>query len=185
MEATTKRAMTGITIEDQIKAIHQSQGLAEEDQQQSGSRIGPAVPKMPPPPSHLQMMGQQQNPYMMKPNNPPPMQHQLPPQGGFSQMPPPQLLQQTQQQQLQHQQQFESDEPASKRLKTEDNLIGENEFLALHGAKGPVTFHIQIPQVSEKPEWNLNGQTITLVMELTETVKLFRCVFYLQHKIAI
>ena len=61
------------------------------------------------------------------------------------------------------------DEPAAKRFKTEEQLVPEAEFLAQFGSE-PVTFSIQVPIVSEKPEWNLNGQLLKLTMPLTEQV---------------
>ena len=62
------------------------------------------------------------------------------------------------------------DQPLSKRLKTEETLISETDYLAQHASKGPVSFNVQIPNVPEKPEWNLNGQLIPFSMPLTETV---------------
>jgi splicing factor 3A subunit 1 len=43
-EKTSKKAMANITIEDQINAIHRSQGLIDDDSS-AANRIGPAVPK--------------------------------------------------------------------------------------------------------------------------------------------
>ncbi len=64
-----------------------------------------------------------------------------------------------------------SDEPSAKRLKTaEELLIPEQDYLAQYGGMGPVLFNISVPNVPEKPEWNLNGQVISLTMPLTETV---------------
>jgi len=65
------------------------------------------------------------------------------------------------------------EEPASKRQKTEDQFIPEAEFLAMHGDKGPVKFSVQIPNVTDKPEWNLKGQLIPFSMSLTDTVFIF------------
>ena len=65
------------------------------------------------------------------------------------------------------------DLPSSKRLRTEETLIPEADFLAQHASKGPVSFNVQIPNVPEKPEWNLNGQLIPFSMPLTEMVTVF------------
>ncbi len=42
-EKTSKKAMANITIEEQINAIHRSQGLLDDDS--AANRIGPSVPK--------------------------------------------------------------------------------------------------------------------------------------------
>ncbi|KAL1132268.1 hypothetical protein AAG570_010225, partial [Ranatra chinensis] len=60
------------------------------------------------------------------------------------------------------------DEPPPKKQKTEDNLIPEAQFLAQN--KGPVSFKVLVPLLGDKPEWRLNGQTISLVMHLSENV---------------
>jgi splicing factor 3A subunit 1 len=59
------------------------------------------------------------------------------------------------------------DEPSSKKQKTEDNLIPEDEYIAANPE--PVNVQIVVPQVPDKPEWQLNGQTINLTLPLTET----------------
>ncbi len=43
-EKTSKKAMANITIEDQINAIHRSQGLLDDDSS-AANRIGPSIPK--------------------------------------------------------------------------------------------------------------------------------------------
>lgn len=60
------------------------------------------------------------------------------------------------------------DEPPSKKLRGEDNLIGEAAFLAAH--KGPVTLQVQVPVSNDKPEWRLNGQMVSLTLSLNDTV---------------
>uniref|UniRef100_W8C6H1 Splicing factor 3A subunit 1 n=2 Tax=Ceratitis capitata TaxID=7213 RepID=W8C6H1_CERCA len=60
------------------------------------------------------------------------------------------------------------DEPPNKKMRTEDNLISEEEFIANH--KSPITIQIQIPSVIDKSEWKLNGQTIAFSMSLSDTV---------------
>lgn len=60
------------------------------------------------------------------------------------------------------------DEPPNKKLRGEDNLLPEDQFLAMHN--GPVTLQVQIPSASDKPEWRLNGQTVAITLSLTDTV---------------
>ena len=170
-KTTSKRALT---VEDQLKAIHQSQGLVEDD----SAKIGPSIPKgapgMPPKPA-AQTVPQQTimlSNYKIL-NVPagtlptqvaPPLSQSRPMVPQFGGMPPMPMS-------LGGEQQAGSDEPSAKRVKTaEEQLVPEAEFLALHGAKGPVKFIVQVPSVSEKPEWNLNGQSIPFSMDLTDTV---------------
>lgn len=182
-DTTSKRALGGISVEDQIKAIHQSQGLLDDSGvvAQSGSRIGPTVTQQQqqPPPHQLSM----KPPSMMAP---PPMMPPKPlvnlappiPSGAPFGVPPsvPNIAPPTSSLLL-----SDDLQPASKRLKTgEDNLIPENEFLSMHEAKGPVTFYVHLPLVPEKPEWNLNGQLISLVLPLTETVSQLDYVYCLK-----
>merc|ERR550519_3081869 len=66
------------------------------------------------------------------------------------------------------QQHEETEGPQAKRQRTEDNLIPEGEFMARN--LSPVTFKLSVPMMSDKPEWNLQGQMLSLTMPLTETV---------------
>lgn len=60
------------------------------------------------------------------------------------------------------------EEPPSKKLRSEDNLLPESDFLALHN--GPVSLQVQVPSGVDKPEWRLNGQVILLNLALTDSV---------------
>ncbi|KAJ8678963.1 hypothetical protein QAD02_014750 [Eretmocerus hayati] len=60
------------------------------------------------------------------------------------------------------------DEPQAKRLRTEDNLIPEAQFLARN--RGPVQVNILVPIMTEKPEWKLNGQTLNITLQITDSV---------------
>lgn len=60
------------------------------------------------------------------------------------------------------------EEPQSKKLRSEDHLIPEAQFISMH--KSPVTIQVQIPNISDKSEWKLNGQTVALSLALTDTV---------------
>ena len=65
-------------------------------------------------------------------------------------------------------QQLIEEEPPNKKLRGEDNLLPEIDFLAMH--KGPVTLQVQAPTGVDKPEWRLNGQIISLTMALNDSV---------------
>lgn len=60
------------------------------------------------------------------------------------------------------------DEPPNKKAKSEDNLMPESLWLAQHNS-GPIVVKVAIPHDSSKPEWNLNGQTLTFNLPLTDT----------------
>jgi len=64
------------------------------------------------------------------------------------------------------------EEPAFKKQRTEDNLIPEEEFLLQHS--GPVTFQVNTPNISDKPEWKLQGQTIDLTLHVTDQVSVIK-----------
>ncbi|XP_005182034.1 splicing factor 3A subunit 1 [Musca domestica] len=64
------------------------------------------------------------------------------------------------------------DEPPNKKLRSEDNLVPEAEFIAMH--KSPITIQVQIPNVIDKSEWKLNGQTIAVSLALTDAVTLLK-----------
>ena len=182
MEMTSKRAMTGISLEDQIKAIHQSQGLVVAE---DTSKIGPSVPRpqggptsmiVPPQMSFVPPPSQSTQPGMYNPMQlqmqmqPPPQQQMIrPPPPMMGMVPPPPPPSTTSHISLPAGSAVE--EPASKRQKTEEQLVSEDEFLAQYGHKGPITFSVQVPVVTDKPEWNLNGQIISLTLPLTETVR--------------
>ncbi|EDV42309.1 uncharacterized protein Dana_GF17916 [Drosophila ananassae] len=59
------------------------------------------------------------------------------------------------------------DEPPTKKMRSEDNLIPEADFIASH--KSPVTIQVQVPN-SDKSEWKLNGQMIAITLPLTEPI---------------
>lgn len=64
------------------------------------------------------------------------------------------------------------DEPPNKKMRTEDHLIPEAQFLAHH--KGPVTLQVQIPNQNDKSEWRLNGQTISMTLALTDSITILK-----------
>lgn len=64
------------------------------------------------------------------------------------------------------------EEPPSKKLRSEDNLLPESDFLALHN--GPVSLQVQVPAGADKPEWRLNGQIISFNLALGDSVSTFK-----------
>lgn len=64
------------------------------------------------------------------------------------------------------------EEPSMKKLRTEDNLIAEDEFLKRN--PGPIAFKVQTPNVPDKPEWGLNGQMITLTLPATDMISVIK-----------
>lgn len=64
------------------------------------------------------------------------------------------------------------DEPPSKKSRTEDHLIEESVFLQRH--KGPVTIQVQCPNLTEKSEWRLSGQIISMQLQLTDAVSVLK-----------
>lgn len=81
----------------------------------------------------------------------------------------------------------QEDEPPNKKSRTEDNLIPEAQFITMHKvswlafgltgwwhdsshSQSPVTIQVQVPNATDKSEWRLNGQTIPVVLDLTDTV---------------
>lgn len=60
------------------------------------------------------------------------------------------------------------DEPPNKKQRSEDNLLPESDFLAMH--KGPVSLQVQAPNNVDKPEWRLNGQIISLTLSLSDSI---------------
>ena len=61
------------------------------------------------------------------------------------------------------------EEPPSKKIKSgEDNLMPEADFLARNVS--PVTFRVAVPNAGDKTEWNLNGQTLTVTLSLSDPI---------------
>lgn len=81
----------------------------------------------------------------------------MPPQGGPGGMPPPSMMEPQfvpPPQELPPQ--IIDDEPPNKKSRTEDHLVPENEWMARNS--GPITIQVQIPNMTDKTEWRLNGQ---------------------------
>lgn len=62
----------------------------------------------------------------------------------------------------------EDESPASKKLKTEDALIPEQEFLKQSPAT--ITIRVAVPHVADKSEWNLTGQSLSMTLSVTDTM---------------
>jgi splicing factor 3A subunit 1 len=70
------------------------------------------------------------------------------------------------------------DEPAAKRMRSEDNLIPEDEFLATHS--GSVTLCVQCPSQPDKPDLRLHGQRLTVTLNLTDMVSALKSAIHEQ-----
>merc|ERR1712106_951233 len=144
-EAAARAARANISLDDQIAQIHRQKGLIP-DQQDTKTVVVAAPPQ--PAVQQVQMVppmivGVPMRPAMVVPTR---------------QMAPVYIQQQT----------MDEDEPANKRQRTEENLIPEGEFLARN--LSPVTFKVMVPQMPDKPEWKLDGQILTLTLQLTDAV---------------
>jgi len=60
------------------------------------------------------------------------------------------------------------DEPPQKRMRTEESLVPEAQFIRQH--PGRVNLHVSVPNVDDKPEWKLNGQVLQLSFPITENI---------------
>lgn len=97
------------------------------------------------------------------------------------------------------------EEPQAKKLRTEDSLIPEQQFLARNKVKnqylsiyllkdakrnqifwnlfflqGPIQINIAVPMMTEKAEWKLNGQTLNITLQLSDTVSTMKAVIHEQ-----
>jgi len=181
---TTSAVMSGMTLDDQIAAIHASKGLAPTKVEGEKPSIGPqapdqtkptpsqppalraplitvvpGLPSVPRPVLAPMVPGMLPTPLMMSGMMMPGMMP--PPYGMF---PPPPMM---------HQPPPPEDEPSTKRQKTEQelNLIPEAEFVAAH--PDPVKIIIQVPPAptTEKNEWNFQGHQLEFSMEMQHTVQ--------------
>ncbi|KAI6661657.1 hypothetical protein LOD99_13530 [Oopsacas minuta] len=70
-------------------------------------------------------------------------------------------------------------DPMAKRPRTEEEmLVHEDEFIRYH--PGPVSFRVQCPQLPEKPEWNLNGQILTINLPVEDQVSVIKAMIAAQ-----
>ncbi|KAF4520235.1 hypothetical protein B566_EDAN009960 [Ephemera danica] len=185
VEAATRAARANITLEEQIHQIHKVKGLLPDEEKE---KIGPKPnrhgadhvliaasiskgpqppskqpplpkpgPMMQPKPGPMGPMGMPPQPMLMVPNMPPQMR------------PPPLMARPAFPVPMKHPMEMELEEvPSAKKQRTEDTLIPEADFLATH--KGPVNFKVIVPNMSEKQEFKLRGQTLSMTLGLQDTV---------------
>ncbi|XP_066583121.1 splicing factor 3A subunit 1-like [Prorops nasuta] len=145
------------------------------------------VPTQPPPPSTMTMpaMGMPQ-PMMPQPPmmmmapmpqiRPPPLM--TPAMSPFMPTPPPMQPPMGPAIGMKHPAEVMEEEPLAKKLRTEDSLIPEAQFLARN--KGPVQLNIAVPLMTEKAEWKLNGQTLNVTLQPNETVGTMKALIHEQ-----
>lgn len=61
------------------------------------------------------------------------------------------------------------EEPPNKKSRQEDNLIPEDVFMQHH--KSPITIQVQVPSSTDKPEWKLNGQLLSINIGLADSIQ--------------
>jgi len=149
-EAAARAARANISLDDQIAQIHRQKGLIP-DQHDSKTVVVAAPPQ--PAVQQVAMV--------------PPMIVGVPMRPAMV-VPTPVFVPTRQMAPVYIQPSMDDDEPASKRQRTEENLIPEGEFLARN--LSPVTFKVMVPQMPDKPEWKLDGQILSLTLQLTDTV---------------
>lgn len=59
-------------------------------------------------------------------------------------------------------------QPPNKKQRSEDNLMSESEFMAIHN--GPVSLQVQAPTNVDKAEWRLSGQMIPITLSLSDSI---------------
>lgn len=63
-------------------------------------------------------------------------------------------------------------EPAHKKQRIEGNLLPEEEWLATHS--GNLTLTVNVPNMPDKPELNMNGQCLSITLNLTDMVSVIK-----------
>ncbi|XP_012286229.1 splicing factor 3A subunit 1 [Orussus abietinus] len=132
------------------------------------------VPSQPPPPTmSMPTMGMPQPmmpsaPMMMMPPMPQIRPPPLMPPTMFMPAPPPTQPPMPTSMGMKHPSEPMEEEPQAKKLRTEDSLIPEQQFLARN--KGPVQLSVAVPMMAEKAEWKLNGQTLNITLQPSDTV---------------
>lgn len=61
-----------------------------------------------------------------------------------------------------------SGQPNAKKQRVGPQLLSEEEFLAAH--PGPINVHVAVPSSQDNPEWNFNGQTLSVSMDPKQTI---------------
>ena len=177
-EATARAARANISLSDQIEQIHRAKGLIPDSSKEGiGPKVGgkpapkplvkpapppprPPQPAPPPPrPQHIPQIPQHVTGANMMPLRAPhpPQPPMMIPQQPFFMAPQPPIVHNPfgniipphMQQQQQQKPQMDMGEPPSKRMRGEESLIPESEFMARHHS--PVTFRVSVPNMSDKP----------------------------------
>lgn len=143
------------------------------------------VPTQPPPPPAMSMPTMMPQPMMpqppmmmmapMPPIRPPPLM--TPAMSPFMPAPPP-MQPPMASMGMKHNAEPMEEEPQTKKLRTEDSLIPEQQFLARN--KGPIQLNIIVPMMSEKVEWKLNGQTLNITLQGGDTVATMKALIHEQ-----
>lgn len=74
---------------------------------------------------------------------------------------------------------MEDEEPVSKKAKMdslEAELIDENDFMKSNTK--PVTFRVSVPELPDKPEWQCQGQTLSITLPLTDQCSVIKAKIY-------
>ncbi|XP_015439553.1 PREDICTED: splicing factor 3A subunit 1-like [Dufourea novaeangliae] len=79
---------------------------------------------------------------------------------------------------LKHTTEPTEEESQTKKLRTEDSLIPEQQFLARN--KGPVQLSIAVPMMAEKAEWKLHGQILNITLQGSDTVATMKALIHKQ-----
>uniref|UniRef100_A0A8D9DQP7 Splicing factor 3A subunit 1 n=1 Tax=Cacopsylla melanoneura TaxID=428564 RepID=A0A8D9DQP7_9HEMI len=128
----------------------------------------PVQVQPPPPPMMMIPPGMIVTPGGFQPGPPGPPPQVLPP--GFVPPPPPgppMGRKHPAPEPLHHEEEFNM--PGGKKMRTEESLMPEHMFLSkMHTPN--VTFSVVVPNMSDKPEWKLNGQTLALSLDLRASV---------------
>jgi len=196
-EAAARAARANITLNDQIAQIHKQKGLIPDHRETRTVHVSVPNPPQPPPPQQQPAPpppNQQQQMQMMRPMMVPvrPPQMMMPQPMFMPGQPPQQMFMQPGPRGPIGMQGGPhgprpggpmggggpgpnrgrpapaAEEPPVKKMKTEDSLIPENEFLANNTS--PVSFKVLVPKMADKPEWKLNGQMLTMTFPLEETI---------------
>lgn len=187
-EHAARAARVNISLNDQIEQIHRNKGLIPDSAKES---IGPqsSVQVHAPPPPQQMAPPPPVTVVSMQPPQPVPVP-QPQPVAIMQMRPPPQMVVPAQQMfmapapphipsfGMHHMQphaapappmpQMEMDEPPNKKARGEDNLMPEADFLARNIS--PVTFRVVMPDMPDKPEWKLHGQTIAVTLPLSDPI---------------
>ncbi|KAI1289468.1 Splicing factor 3A subunit 1 [Halotydeus destructor] len=187
-ESTRAAARASITVEEQLQHIQQVHNMNQEK-----NRIGPAPTHNALPPMHHSRGGM---PNMM--NSMPNHQHQgyqqgnmghgmmlnqggnqmmMGNSGGFMLPTPPIVMPQGMYGMMPPNMQmpvpsFQPEEPVAKKQKTEDTLIPEQDYIAANA--GSVTIQVIVPHMPDKQEWNMNGQALSLTLDLTDNLNVVK-----------